>query len=143
MSDQFKTFLEKKFNIWVHIVGIILYNGRRIDPKPTRRDHSRCDNQAERYPAAFSRKKGDQPATRTELTSYGFFVPKLLYLGRLASPVVKFHAFHAATKCADLHLSHLRALHASLKTINDFSAASTYLSSSKVHSCWRKCLKIR
>lgn len=74
-------------------------------------------------------KDKDRIATPEEITTYRSVVGKLLYIGRLVSPVIAFHASQAAMKCSDLRLHHLRALNATLRTIKKSSCAITYLPS--------------
>lgn len=72
-------------------------------------------------------KKKYRPAIEYKLTPYRSVIEKLLDVGRLASPVISFHASQDATKCAELCLHHLRSLNTTLRTTKKFICAITYL----------------
>lgn len=59
-------------------------------------------------------KAKDRDATAKETTCYRSFVGKLLYVGRLAFPVITFHASEAATERCNLKFYHIKALNSLL-----------------------------
>lgn len=69
----------------------------------------------------------DRDATPEELNAYRARIGKLLYVGRLASPVIGYHASEAATKCANLRTHHLRALNTTIKTLQKYPAVISFL----------------
>lgn len=70
--------------------------------------------------------KGDRHATPSEVSAYRCLIGKLLYVGRLASPVCAYHASEAAMKCSQLRLHHIKALNATLKQLKLYPAKLSF-----------------
>lgn len=71
----------------------------------------------------------DPSANAKKITVYLSIVRQWLYIGRLISPPIAFHASQAATKCSGLESHHLRRLNDTLKRIRNQSATIVYQSS--------------
>lgn len=60
---------------------------------------------------------GDGPATTAQATVYRHVIGRMLFIGRMTSPILLLHASMAASKIADLRRHHLRALATNLKRL--------------------------
>ena len=69
---------------------------------------------------------GDRPATSSQATEYRRLIGKMMFVGRMSSPVMQLHASIAATKLNDLMTHHLRALATVLRRLKRESATLTF-----------------
>lgn len=132
LASNFEEFLHQQFQIGSMEGNSFTIMGARLEQTQTGRitiDASEKLDQIKPLSTRSSSKEKDRPATNNEVTEYRSLVGKLLYIGRLASPTIAFHASHAATKCCDLRLHHLRAMNATLRIVKACSCTLTYLSS--------------
>lgn len=73
--------------------------------------------------------KGDFIAAVKEVAACIFFIRKQLYISRLISPIIAFHASSSATKSNNLQLHHIPVLKNTLKTILIYAVTVIYLHS--------------
>ncbi len=66
--------------------------------------------------------KGDSQATNKQATVYRHIIGKMLFIGRMSSPLLLLHASMAASKLADLRTHHLRALATILHRLKQHNA---------------------
>lgn len=71
-------------------------------------------------------KNRDRVANELKMAYHRDMVGKLLYIGRLVSPIVTIHAPHAATNGACLREHHLAALNDTLRLIENNLCSTTY-----------------
>lgn len=70
--------------------------------------------------------KGDRDDTPAKIVSCRIIGGRLLYIGRLTSPVIGFYASDAATKCKALKPHHLWTLDQSIKYFSNFKTEILY-----------------
>lgn len=130
LSSEFESFLQKQFHVGTLESRSFDIMGARLQQHPS--GHVTL-NAKEKLDAVellscerIRNGTGDGEATPAELSAYRSVIGKLLYIGRLVSPVISFHASTAAMKCAALRLHHLKALNATLKVVKNYSATLSF-----------------
>ena len=120
---EFESFLQGEFNVGSLESNEFEIMGARLTQLPTGAvTLDAKEKLSATHPCTSDNTKGDRTATATELTDYQSLIGKLLYIGRLASPVASFIASDAATKSGNLQLHHLRALDAALQSLKTTAA---------------------
>lgn len=79
-------------------------------------------------------RKYEGPATAREATAYRRTIGRMLYIGRLAAPLVLYHASTAASKQSNLSRHHLRSLASILVHLHLQGATFHFLSCSHLEN---------